>query len=156
MKKLLILLCLIWAYPEAQAQSDLASLISEYEKHCAQKVPDTITQYGTITYKMVPVKDGAGKIVHYAMGEPDTTWTKPDCGKYKHGIRNGFLSYRWTDSDYLTVINTSDISSMPLINSAKSDGYQEQVTRKYVCMVELREVTPWSEDFWSWVKANKK
>lgn len=155
MKKLLILFCLIWAYSEAQAQSDLASLIAEYEKHCAQKVPDTITQYGTITYKMVPVKDGAGKIVHYAMGEPDTTWLKPDCGKYKsHRVRDSIFS-GWIDDNYGITLTSSEIGG-PILKTTQSDGYKEQATRKYVCYVELREVEPWSDDFWSWVKASKK
>ena len=129
-------------------------LIALYEKECAQLVNDTITQYGTISYDIVPVID-KGKIVHYALGKADTVWQEPTCKEFKYPERptaslisgGGWIS--------LTGTNSLAYTSGPITGTEKSKKTEVEISRKYVCKIKLREVEPFSEHFWKWIKALK-
>lgn len=121
------------------AQS-LPELIKQYEKECSAIVPDTIEQTGKITYDLVPVKNANGVILHYALGTPDTVWNAPNCPEYKE-YHSGFIFYN--------SLNNARASE-------KANKTEVSITRKYICEVKLREVEPFSEDFWNWLRKQTK
>ena len=151
MKNVILFLALT-ATQCAVAQS-LPDLIRKYEKECSQIVPDTIKQYGNVTYDLVPVKDAKGEILHYALGTPDTVWQEPSCPEYKDGytllIRSGSIRYI---PDSTTLFGSSPSLNGPISGSEKPQKTVVPITRSYICQVKLREVEPFSEHFWDWLK----
>ena len=172
MKRILILLMFLECFT-AQGQS-FAELIHEYEKECAQLVPDTTNQLGVLTHNLVPVKDNAGKVIHYVEGSVDTVWNTPYCMSYKnkservlyieHGLISLDTSWIYTQSGSGTTIGRySDFPSVVEVHT--QDGrkitisldkgkmfYKSFIERPHVCMIPLREVEPFSEHFWNWIK----
>lgn len=138
MKNFLILL--IFLPITASAQS-LPELIREYEKYCAEMVHDTIEVQGTIHYELVPVMDG-GKIDHYTYGQADTTWSKPECPEFKE--------FSWLRQ---TVFRLEPEMVLYGGGLFQPEMPQKRITRKYYCLVKRREVDPFSEHFWEWVKS---
>ena len=152
MKKLPFILLLL---PCLCAGQSFPELIALYEKECAEIVNDTVTQYGTVSYEIVSVLDNAGKIIHYALGKADTVWQKADCPDFKFPDRRGFTissnGLYWSGSAGVTLT-----SSGPITGTTKQEKTTVEIERKYVCEVKLREVQPFSEDFWNWIKKQNK
>lgn len=139
MKNFLLLFLLL---PLPGAAQKFADLIREYEKYCAEMVQDTIEQDGTITYELVPVMNNE-RIEYYHYGKADTTWSKLECPEFKDSdVRLHGTILRWADR----VIQLPSPEFKP----------QKNITRKHVCLVKRREVAPFSEDFWEWVKKRNK
>lgn len=142
MKHILILLILL---PITASAQSLPELIREYEKYCAEMVQDTIEVQGTIHYELVPVMDG-GKIDYYTYGQADTTWSKPECPEFKE--------FSWARGAVLRF----EPDDMVLYDGrlVQSEIRQKRITRKHICLVKRREVAPFSEHFWEWVKSKSK
>lgn len=157
MKKLIILFTVLLPVI-ALSQKSFQELVNEYEKECSEIVSDTILQSGYIEYELVPVIDVNGKISHYALGNPDTTWVKCDCPEYKDGNDRVYItgsgaygiSSSWsTDliNDHLTLEYDSHIPG-----TTKQEKQRVNITRDYVCEVKKRRVKPFSNHFWNWIK----
>lgn len=142
-----ILILLIFLPITASAQS-LPELIREYEKYCAEMVNDTIEVQGTIHYELVPVMDG-GKIDHYTYGQADTTWSKPECPEFKESSWARGTVLRFEPAEMVLY----EVSGGRIV---QSEMPQKRITRKYYCLVKRREVDPFSEDFWEWVKSREE
>ena len=146
-----------WVWIEKEPPT-IADLIRAYEDYCNEEVADTVEQTGTIAWGMIPVKDGEGKIVHYSMANPDTTWNDVDCPEYKHKIErlrwsdpgNGILLYEGT-SQWFNLSTTAG----PLEGTTKATKHKTKVTRDYICKCKRREIEPWSDHFWKWIKTEK-
>lgn len=152
MKQIIIITLLFTQIGYSQSLTDL---IKQYEKECSQIVNDTIEQDGTVDYSLIPVYDQNKNIVHYALGKPDTTWSKPDCNTYKYGYNYVYYGVD-TVSSYFgnsIIINTTNY---PIYKSEKQEKTKVKITRQYVCQVKERKVEPFSDHFWNWVKKQNK
>lgn len=142
-------LLIILLFPLVGYGQSFPELIAQYEKDCSQIVNDTIEQTGTISYEIIPVYDQVGKLAHYAYGKADTVWDEPECGVFK------FLNYStWLKGVVLwnQGITLTD-NSYPIYSTERQATTKVRITRKYVCQVKQREVEPFSEHFWEWLKA---
>lgn len=149
--KNIIFLLLISTSSFCQSLQDLVLL---YEKECSQIVNDTIEQVGTINYALVPVVGQDGNILHYALGSPDTTWQEPSCPVFKFPKKSNFYSIGSGWNNSITLTTTTD--SYPIYSTEKQDKTRVKITRKYVCQVKLREIEPFGENFWEWVKNRER
>lgn len=147
MKTLTTLLFLVIA-TVANCQS-LPDLIREYEKHCNQIVKDTIEQHGTVTYKHIPVKDSNGEVLHYAIHPTDTVWQKVRCPEYKNFGNRGLVLYGGSSDNFILSTNVGTYGP------ASEVPKKIEVKRDYICSCKLREVEPFSEHFWNWIKNRK-
>jgi hypothetical protein len=141
--KLFAFLLALW--PSFIFSQSFPQLVALYEKECAELVNDTINQYGEIRYELVPVIDQSGKILHYALGKPDTIWETPDCPKFKVAVNNGISFGRGIYfGDNISYSSTMLINSAdyPIANTQKAEKTVVKITRKYVCQVKRREVEP--------------
>jgi len=103
-------------------------LLLEYEAYCNELVPDTITEYGEVN----PIRGG----------KLDTIWKGYKCREFKHGNRLSFpdcFSGGWQIVDGMG--NVLQESQGPVY-----------VGRLHICAVKRREVEPWGEHFWNWLK----
>jgi hypothetical protein len=156
--KLFTFLLALW--PSIIFSQSFPQLVALYEKECAELVNDTIDQHGEIRYELVPVID-QGKILHYALGKPDTIWETPDCPKFKVAAHNGlsFVGarsgiYFGDNISYSTTLGFTP-ASYPITNTQKAEKTVVKISRKYVCQVKRREVEPFSDHFWDWLKNRK-
>ena len=134
--------CFAQSFPE---------LIALYEKECSQITNDTVDQSGTVSYEVVPVIDPNGKILHYALGKADTVWQEPECPTFKYPKPSDYLSIS-SDGYWGASRLSLTGSNYPIYSSEKLDKTRVEITRKYVCQVKMREVEPFSEHFWQWLK----
>lgn len=141
--KNIIFLLLISTSSFCQSLQDLIML---YEKECSQIVNDTIEQLGTINYDLVPVVGQDGAILHYALGSPDTIWQEPICPFFKFPKNSNWVNISSVSK------NRFALGYHPAYSSEKQDEKTVAITRKYVCQVKLREVEPFGDHFWKWVK----
>ena len=151
-----IIICLIFIAVQPLSAQSFSELIKKYEKECSKLVPDTIDQEGTVTYDLVPVLDAKGKILHYALGKPDTVWNAPNCLEYKNSA-NVSYGLRWNSNGYwsdgITNLSlTTYATAGPIQGSEHTEKTRVKVTRQYICEVKQREVEPFSEHFWNWIK----
>jgi len=103
-------------------------LLLEYEAYCNEIVLDTVTEWGEVK----PIRGG----------KLDTIWEGYKCLNFKHGNRLSFpgcYAGGWQIVDGMG--NVLEESSGPVY-----------VGRLHICSVKRREVEPWSEDFWNWIK----
>lgn len=148
MKKAILILFLV---PQLIMAQSFQELIKAYEIECSETVKDTIKQNGTVTYKHLPVRNESGDIVHFVLGKPDTTWAKPKCHAYKR-----YASHNWQigtlSANPSLTFTTNDGY---ILGTVKEEPYKSHITRKYVCNVKKREVKPFSNHFWNWIKSRK-
>jgi len=145
------ILCLILIATQSAMAQSLPDLIRKYEKECSALVPDTVQQRGKIAYDLVPVKNEHGAVMTYVTGASDTTWEKPTCPEYKFEVGNmRFLSTGYQNIRYFST--EFDYGVQPTIDSSGKRQIVGTVTRPHACLVRLREVQPWSEHFWNWLK----
>ena len=103
-------------------------LLLEYEAYCNELVPDTITEFGEVN----PIRGG----------KLDTIWKGYKCREFKHGNRLSFqdcFSGGWQIVDCMG--NVLEESQGPVY-----------VGRLHICAVKRRELEPWGEHFWNWLK----
>ena len=128
-------------------------LVLLYEKECNQIVNDTIEQMGVVKYELVPVIQD-GNTVHYVLGNPDTVWQEPYCPEFKFPKNSNWGSISLGHHQSFTLNTSTD--SYPIYFSEKQDKTRVVITRKYVCQVKLREIEPFGDDFWDWLKDYEK
>lgn len=130
-------------------------LVKQYEKECSQEVIDTIKQYGAIEYgKHIPVNNESGKTLYYTLNPIDTVWESVDCPKFKYKSSSNYDlissgSYWQSGQGSFLITDSEEV----IVYSLQST-YQHQITRDYICKCKLREVEPFSEHFWNWLKIN--
>lgn len=151
MKNFLLLLFLA---PTLLSGQSFKQLVQDYEKHCDRLVADTVTQTGTVSYETIPVKNKEGVILHYNLGNADTTWNKVDCPEYKHTRGLYFTASNDIWSSSIILENTNVVYTGAIQGTAKQSKTQVDITQKYVCKVKFREIEPFSDDFWEWIKNN--
>ena len=142
MKKAILILMLLPIFSYGQ---DFKKLIKEYEKYCAEKVTDTILQHGTITETLKDVGNG------YYQIKLDTTWTKPSCPEFKTP-KNYNLGYVLYDDNMITLTGTTAFGG--IYGTEEAEKKTRSVTRQYICECKRREVEPFSDHFWNWIKEN--
>lgn len=154
MKVLLFLLL-----PFMVAAQSFQELILEYEKDCNRLVLDTIDQDGIISYENIPVINESGNTINYVLSNPDTVWQEPDCYEYKNSATYYLTSsslgiYDLVSDGYAINLPGSDIAWSSFVENIPI--HKDYITRQYVCKVKKREVVPFSEHFWEWIKARPK
>ena len=151
-----VILLLLLAYCPILKGQTFVDLVKEYEEYCQELVFDTITQDGYIEYKLIPVKKKR-KTIHYVYGDADTTWLKPDCPEYKISWTSRLLTgnYIISLSNYNLsnlVYDSTKVRSHPIISTEKVKHTTIDISRQYVCKCKRRQVEPFSEHFWNWIK----
>lgn len=142
MNKAILILILLPMFSQGQ---DFQKLIKEYEKYCAEKVADTITQHGTITETLKDVGNG------YYQIKLDTTWSKPNCPEFKTPINYNSGYIIW-DGDITLTGTTSLYTAGAIVGTEEAEKKTRSVTRQYICECKRREVEPFSNHFWEWIK----
>ncbi len=140
MKKLLLLLALLPIITTAQSFKDL---IKKYESHCNETVLDTIRQHGTVTETFEQING-----TYYWAVKLDTVWEAPDCPEYKTPV----IHFLTSAQIHLDVSSASLTYTGAIYGSEKGDKKQRSISRDYVCECKRREVEPFSEHFWNWIK----
>jgi len=153
MKKLILFL-LFFVNISLACSQNFIDLLNEYEDYCEEIVTDTLIQEGTIFWENVPVLNNDGKIIHYSIGNPSTIWSEVNCPDYKHDRLDNFVNFISVGNNYSNNIwiATDTLTEWVLPNSIKTSSYETEITRKYICECKRRQVQPWSEDFWNWIK----
>lgn len=130
------------------AQS-LPELIEKYEQYCNETVKDTIIQTGTITEKMVKVPG-----TNYYAVQLDTIWNSPSCPEFKQ-VR-GYAPWISQGSVTYTTLDVGVVHTTGAIRGTEwSKENTRPIQRDYVCEVKRREIEPFSEHFWNWIKDKK-
>lgn len=153
--KYLITLLWISFCASSYAQSDIKEMIIAYEDYCNEIVQDTVKQYGLIEKSFVKI-EGSGT---YQI-KMDTTWNQVPCPDYKYNS----LSFGCWDisdasiisdfsSDFYYSDNAAYTHQLNFVKgSEKSDKELIKVSRDYICDCKRRNIIPFSDDFWDWVK----
>jgi len=104
-------------------------LLLEYEAYCSEIVLDTVTEYG--------------RVIPRTQGHTDTAWIGYKCREFKSGgeivMTLGLHPGGWQIVDGMG-------------NVLEDHPGPVHVERLHICAVKRREVEPWSEDFWNWIK----
>lgn len=108
-----------------------------YLSYCNDTVTDSITQYGEVWEREVPVYDN-GVIVRYKNAPGDTAWVECNCPKYKRMYRE----YVGGLVDTIQVIYTHGLYYYP-------SGRPGYVSRQVKCRM-LRE-NPSRDGFYEWL-----
>ena len=143
MKKAILILMLLPIFSYGQ---DFKKLIKEYEKYCDEKVADTIMQHGTITETLKDVGNG------YYQIKLDTTWNKANCPEFK--TPKNYSGYTILDGNITLTRTTSLYTTGAIVGTEEAEKKTRSVTRQYICECKRREVEPFSEHFWNWIKEN--
>ncbi|MEX0314730.1 MAG: hypothetical protein AB3N18_11175 [Allomuricauda sp.] len=147
MKKTLLILILL---PIVSFGQDLKQYIQDYEKYCNQIVLDTIEQQGHVTesFKLIDREKG------YWGVKLDTTWYEPECPEFKttRVIYWTSPTIQWHGVTTDTELIGDFVSSGGISGSERGNKKQRPISRDYVCECKRREVQPFSEHFWEWVK----
>lgn len=147
MKKITFFLAFICLPLFVSAQS-FTQLVKEYESECARIVPDTTEQTGVVTFDIVPTFDSKGKVSHYNYGSSDTTWAKVECPTYKNPTSFWTVNLATTDFTW----HGAGGNVVIICDSTSDKKFKKQIKRQHICMVPDRQVEPWSEHFWNWLK----
>lgn len=144
MKKTILILMLV---PQLCLSQSFNELITQYEKECNEIIKDTISQQGIVNYEYIPEKNSKGIIDRYVIQIKDTTWEKPDCPKYKFNEYSGLTFSSGTSIS----LKSSELQSIyyPVYIQETMKIY---VSRDYICECKKREIVPFSENFWNWIK----
>jgi hypothetical protein len=88
---------------------------------------------------------------YYAV-QLDTVWNDVDCPEFKdYAMSFGTIQAYYTVNDVLT---SSTLGAIQGTERAKDK--ERAINRDYVCECKRREVSPFSEHFWKWIKGIKK
>ena len=124
----------------------LQDYIKAYEDDCNTEVLDTVKRCGIIKYDYLPAYEN-GVLLHYKAFPIDTIWKTPDTKKFKYGTYD-IISY-----GNITSITTPSISTH---YDVYITNQEPEVCVDYIYTTFKREVYPFSEDFWNFVKNYKQ
>jgi hypothetical protein len=150
MKKLKTIILIMIVSLSSYGQ-DFKTLIEEYESYANEMVTDTIIQHGAITETLEKIKGST-----YYQIKLDTVWKTPSCPEFKTSYNMIFYggstssNYSLNNTGYITLDNVE----RPLYNTAYSVNVTRPVSREYICECKRREVAPFSNHFWKWIKEN--
>lgn len=121
----------------------LGDLIRKYERYCNEIVKDTVIQLGVIKERFEAIGNGFYRV------RLDTTWTEVDCPEYKH-----------KELLRITKLPPSNEMTWPEYHVVGGEDWvarenMREVARDYICECKRREIVPFSDHFWEWVKGLK-
>lgn len=143
MYKILIFLCIASSVLPAQS---LPELIQEYENHCNEIVLDTIAIYGYSNLLYVPDTERSGNVTRMREGTvTDTVWMNAVCPVYRYSASDDAMhafngAWKYPETDRTIRINPYNGQPIKKVEGTK------------ICEVKRREIQPFSNHFWNWLK----
>ncbi len=155
MKKTVVGILCLFVFAKSGTSQSLPELIKLYEDYCNETILDTIDQNGMVYERIGPVFQKDSVVGFAGIGVFDTIWKDIYCPSYKEE------KYSYIYHDTSIIINLDDLvgyryDQTPVYRPRLQPVdkiFIKEVKKKYVCTVRRREIVPFDENFWQWIKS---
>lgn len=139
MKKIIVLLLVIVPILSfGQSKPDFFEEWERYLNDCNELVPDTVTQYGEVNCRLVPVKM-SGKIISYNTVPVDTVWYEYKCADYKFSdYGNLTLGFGLSTT---TTVSTYKNTGVLVPASTEPAKTKFNITREIICNIKKHKTS---------------